>query len=53
MVLAPERDGPDRAFDGIVIELDTAVVQEMAEGQPAGKGVTDSVGEAATARDAT
>src|SRR5438034_9996200 len=53
MVLAPERDGPDRAFDGIVVELDTAVVQEMTEGRPAGKGVTDRVGEATAARNAT
>ena len=53
MILAPQRDGSDRAFDGIVVELDTAVVQEMTEGRPAGKGVTDRVGEATAARNAT
>src|SRR5262249_27932282 len=53
MVLAPQRDRSDRAFDGIVVELDTAVVQEMTEGGPAGKGVTDRVGEATAARNAT
>src|SRR5205809_6006290 len=53
MVLAPKREGPDRAFDGIVVELATAVVQEMTEGRPAGKGVTDRVGEATAARNAT
>ena len=53
MVLTPQRDGPDRAFDRIVVELDTAVVQEMTEGRPAGKGVTDSLGEATAARNAT
>jgi hypothetical protein len=53
MVLAAQRDGSDRAFDGIVAELDTAVVQEMAEGRPAGEGVTDRFGEAPTARNTT
>jgi hypothetical protein len=53
MVLAPQRDGSDRAFDGIVVELDTAVVQEMTEGRPAGKGVTDRVGQTPAARNAT
>jgi hypothetical protein len=49
MVLAPKRDGSDCALDRIVVELDTAVVQEMTKGRPAGKGVTDRVGEAAAA----
>src|SRR5258708_19604408 len=53
MVLAPQRHGSDRALDGIVVELDTAVVQEVTEGRPAGKGVTDRVGEATAARNAT
>src|SRR5438445_5840280 len=53
MVLAPKRDGPDRAFDGIVVELDTTVVQKMTECRPAGKGVPDRVGEATAARNAT
>ena len=41
------------AFDGVVVELDAAIVQEMTEGRPAGKGVTDRFGEAAAARNAT
>src|SRR6516165_338336 len=47
------RDGSDRAFDRIVVELDTAVVQEMTEGRPAGKGVTDRFGETPAAWNAT
>src|SRR6516225_2326029 len=42
----------DRALDRIVIELDTAVVQEVTEGRPAGKGVPDRVREATAARNA-
>src|SRR6516165_10421628 len=53
MVLTPQRDGSDCALDRIVVELDTAVVQEVTEGRPAGKGVTDRFGEATAARDAT
>src|SRR5260221_4325398 len=53
MVLAPKRDGSDRTFDGIVVELDTAVIQELTKGRPAGKGVPDRVGEAAAVRNAT
>src|ERR1700758_4532611 len=53
MVLATKRDGADRTFDRIVVEVDTAIVQETAEGWPAGKGVTDRFGEATAARDAT
>ena len=32
MVLAAERDGPDGAFDRVVVEIDAAVVEEAAEG---------------------
>src|SRR5437588_2723112 len=53
MVLAPKRDGPDRAFDRIVVELDTAIVQEAAQRWPACEGVLDRSGEAAAARNAT
>src|SRR6516162_1099072 len=35
------------AFDGIVVEVDTAVIQEMTERRPEGEGVMDRVGEAA------
>src|SRR5258706_5414193 len=47
MVLAPKRDGSDRAFDRIVVELDTAIVQEAAQRWPACEGVLDRSGEAA------
>ncbi len=35
MVLAPERDGPDGALDGVVVELDATVVEEAAQRRPA------------------
>ena len=35
MVFAPERDGPDGALDRIVVEFDTAVIEESGEGWPA------------------
>jgi hypothetical protein len=53
MVLAPQRHGSDRALDGIVVELDTAVVQEVTEGRPAGKGIADRFGKTTAARNAT
>jgi hypothetical protein len=34
MVLAPECDGPDGALDRIVVEFDTAVIEEAGEGGP-------------------
>jgi hypothetical protein len=30
VVLAPERDGPDRTLDRIVVEVDTTIVEEAA-----------------------
>src|SRR5438034_8290875 len=50
--LRPKRDGSDRTFNRIVVEVDTAIVQETAEGWPAGEGVADCLGETAAARDA-
>ena len=32
MVLAPERDRPDRTLDRVIVEVDTAIVQELAKG---------------------
>ena len=32
VILAPERDGPDCTLDRIVVEIDTAIVQETAKG---------------------
>ena len=31
VVLAPKRDGSDRALDGIVVELDAAIIKEAAQ----------------------
>ena len=52
VVLAAERDGADGALDGVVVEFDAAVIEEAAEGVPAGQRIADSVGEAAARRDA-
>src|SRR6202035_937531 len=35
MVFAPKRDRPDGALDGVIVELDAAVMEEAAEGGPA------------------
>ena len=51
VVLAAERDGPDRAFDGVGVELDAAVIEEAAKGVPAAQGIADGIGEAAAGRD--
>ena len=42
MVLPSERDGPDGAFDGIIVEVDPAVIEEAAERRPAGECVSAS-----------
>src|SRR5216684_4025458 len=52
MVLAPEGDGPDGAFDRIVVEFDAAVVEEAAERRPARKRVADRLSESAAGRNA-
>src|SRR5260370_3938480 len=41
MVLAPKRDGSDRALDRIVVELATAVIQENTEGRPERQRIAD------------
>ena len=41
------RHGPDGALDGIVVEVDPAIVEESAEGRPAGEGVSDGLGKSA------
>lgn len=46
MVFASERDGPDGKLDRVVIELDTAVIEEAGE-RPNARGVADSLGEGA------
>src|SRR4051794_6307368 len=41
MVLSAERDRPDGAFDGIVIKLDAAILQEAAERGPTAKCINE------------
>ena len=45
MVFAPERDGPDGALDRIVVEFDTAVVEEADKGWPARERITNGLGQ--------
>ena len=52
VVLAPERHGPDGAFDRVVVELDTSVIEEPAQRRPARERIADGVGQSATVRDA-
>ena len=47
MVFALERDGPDGALDRVVVEFDTAVIEEAGEGWPARERVADGLGEGA------
>src|SRR3979490_1840543 len=47
MVFAPERDGPDGALDRIVVEFDTAVIEEAGKGGPARRRITNGRGEGA------
>jgi hypothetical protein len=41
VVLAAERDGPDRALDRVGVEVDATVIQEAAERIPARERVAD------------
>lgn len=50
VVLAAERDGTDRAFDGIGVELDAAIMQESRQPMPARERVADCFGERAATR---
>ena len=47
------RDGADRAFDGVVVELDAAIVDEARQAFPARQGVADGFGEFALLTDKT
>ena len=51
VVLAPECDRPDRAFNGIGVEIDAAVVEEAGEFVPAREGIADRFGQGAAARE--
>src|SRR3984893_4620832 len=48
-----ERDRTDGAFDGVVVELDAAIVDEVGQAFPARQGVTDGFGELALLTDQT
>ena len=45
-VLATELDSTDRSFDRIVVEFDTAVINEARQPLPAREGVADGLGDA-------
>ena len=40
-----ERDGADGAFDGVVVELDAAIIDEARQAFPARQSVADGFGE--------
>ena len=40
-----QRDGTDRTFDGVVVEFDTAIVDEARQALPARESVADGLGE--------
>ena len=44
-VLASQRQGPDGALDGVVVDLDAAVSQEQGQTRPARQGVADGFGQ--------
>src|SRR5713226_8961750 len=46
-IFAIERDGADRSFDGIVVNLDAPVLDEAGQAFPARQGVADRLGELA------
>ena len=46
-ILPIERDGADRSFDGIVVDLDAPVLDEAGQTFPARQGVADRLGELA------
>ena len=50
-VLSVERDRADGSFDGVVVELDAAIVDEARQAFPTRQGVTDGFGEFALLTD--
>lgn len=52
MVLVTEGDRADGTLDGIVVDLDAAVIEEATECRPARKEVADSPGKGAVRRNA-
>jgi hypothetical protein len=47
MILAPESHGSDGAFDGVVVELDAAIVEEPAKRWPARERIANGLGQPA------
>src|SRR5438552_18912810 len=52
MILAPERDWPDRTLHRVGIKFNASVFDELAERGPAGECIADGLGQAAARRDA-
>ena len=52
-ILSVERDRANGAFDGVVVELDAAIVDKTCQAFPARQGVTDGFGELALLTDQT
>ena len=50
-ILPIKRDRADGAFDGVVVELDAAVIDEARQAFPARQGVPDGLGELALLTD--
>ena len=50
-ILSVERDRADRSLDGVVVELDAAVVDESRQPFPARQGVADGLGKLALLTD--
>lgn len=50
-VLAIENQRPDRSLNGIVVEVDTAIIKEAREAVPAGERVADRLAELALGAD--
>lgn len=46
-----ERDGTDRALDDVVVEFDTAIIDEARQALPAGERIADGVGQLALLAD--
>lgn len=51
MVLAAERDGPDRALNGVGVKFDASIIEEAAKSVPAGQRITDRISKAAAGWD--
>lgn len=50
-VFAVRSDRPDRSLEGVCVELDAAIVEEMGEPVPAAKSVADCLGQLAFGAD--